>query len=83
MSDRGSLSVLPGGPLCECGFADGDPTSAHYGWHKIWDWNRDIFAEGRTAAQREFDELLESKAPAPEGPPQLDVGDGQSSTFRY
>jgi len=36
----------------------------HDGWHRIHDWNKAIFAEGKAKAEREFDALLDERKAA-------------------
>ena len=69
--------------VCSCGFPANDPTAAHVGFHKIWEWNSRIFADARQRREAEFDQRVEEAKPAPEPAPALAVGDGASTASHY
>lgn len=52
----------PSPRTCKCGMPYED--YMHYGWHRIYNWNKMVFADGREKAEREFDALLDERAAA-------------------
>jgi len=49
----------PSPRTCYCGMTTED--YMHYGWHKIHDWNKMIFADAKQKAEEQFDALLDER----------------------
>jgi hypothetical protein len=69
---------------CECGLHVAE--ELHDGWHKLWWWNRSVFAAAAAKREAEFEQRLDDRGQR-ERPPvseqgAMEVGTGASTAHR-